>query len=97
MEIKLGEKIKELRYRNGRTQENLADALGITSQAVSRWEKNGSYPDMEMIPSIANYFGITIDELFGYRNDRENKIDAIISKIDGFHIKGDSSDGWMGG
>ena len=86
MEIKLGEKIKELRNRNGRTQENLADALGITSQAVSRWEKNGSYPDMEMIPSIANYFGITIDELFGYRNDRENKIDAIISKIDGFHI-----------
>ena len=59
--------------------------------------ENGSYPDMEMIPSIANYFGITIDELFGYRNDRENKIDAIISKIDGFYIKGDSSDGWMGG
>ena len=49
-----------------------------------------------MIPSIANYFGITIDELFGYRNDRENKIDAIIKKIDAFHIKGDSSDGWVG-
>lgn len=95
MEIKLGEKIKELRNRDGRTQENLADALGVTNQAVSRWEKNGSYPDMELIPSIANYFGITIDELFGYRNDRENKIDAIIKKIDAFHIKGDSSDGWV--
>ena len=95
MEIKLGEKIKELRNRDGRTQENLADALGITSQAVSRWEKNGSYPDMEMIPSIANYFGVTIDELFGYRNDREDKIDAIIKKIDAFHIKGDGSDRWV--
>ena len=95
MEIKLGEKIKELRNRDGRTQENLADALGVTNQAVSRWEKNGSYPDLELIPSIANYFGITIDELFGYRNDRENKIDAIIKKIDAFHIKGDSSDGWI--
>lgn len=95
MEIKLGEKIKELRNRDGRTQENLADALGVTNQAVSRWEKSGSYPDMEMIPSIANYFGITIDELFGYRNDRENKIDAIINKIDAFHIKGDGSDGWV--
>lgn len=95
MEIKIGEKIKELRNRNGRTQENLADALGVTNQAVSRWEKNGSYPDMEMIPSIANYFGITIDELFGYRNDRENRIDAIIKKIDAFHIRQDGSDQWV--
>lgn len=95
MEIKLGEKIKELRNRDGRTQENLADALGVTNQAVSRWENNGSYPDMEMIPSIANYFGITIDELFGYRNDRENKIDAIINKINVFHIKQDGNDGWV--
>lgn len=88
-------KIKELRNRNGRTQENLADALGVTNQAVSRWEKNGSYPDMEMIPSIANYFGITIDELFGYHNDRENRIESIIKKIDAFHIKQDGSDGWV--
>lgn len=87
MEIKLGEKIKELRNRDGRTQENLADALGVTNQAVSRWEKNGSYPDMELIPSIANYFGITIDELFGYRNDRENKIDAIIKKSMRFTLR----------
>ena len=62
------------------TQEMLADALGVTSQAISRWEANGGYPDMEMIPAIANYFGITIDELFGYENDRERKIDAIIRR-----------------
>ncbi len=81
MKLTLGEKIKKLRKRDGRKQEDLASALGVTNQAVSRWEKDGSYPDMEMIPAIANYFGITIDELFGYENDREKKIDAIIKQI----------------
>ena len=65
MQLNLGNKIRELRRCDGRTQEALADAIGVTSQAVSRWESGGSYPDMELIPSIANYFGISIDELFG--------------------------------
>lgn len=73
MQVKIGEKIKDLRKATGRKQEDLANALGVTPQAVSRWEANGGYPDMEMIPSIANYFHISIDELFGYNNDR-NKI-----------------------
>ncbi len=81
MKLTLGDKIKELRKRDGRKQEDLANALGVTNQAVSRWEANGGYPDMEMIPAIANYFGITIDELFGYENDREKKIDGLVSKI----------------
>lgn len=50
---------------------------------------------MEMIPSIANYFGITIDELFGYHNDRESKIDTIIGKINSFDIKSRSDDEWV--
>ncbi len=80
MQLNLGIKIRELRHRNGHTQEAIAEVLGVTSQAVSRWESGSSYPDMEMIPSIANYFGITIDELFGYHNDREKKINAIIDR-----------------
>ena len=80
MQLNLGVKIRDLRHRDGRTQEAVAEALGVTAQAVSRWESGGSYPDMEMIPSIANYFGITIDELFGYQNDREQKIQAILEK-----------------
>ena len=60
MQVNIGEKIKELRKKNGRKQEDLATALGVTPQAISRWEANGGYPDMGMIPAIANYFHITI-------------------------------------
>ena len=82
MQIKLGEKIKELRKRDRRKQEELAAALGVTNQAVSRWEANGGYPDIEMLPAIANYFHITIDELFGYDNDRQTKLQSYIEQAD---------------
>lgn len=81
MQLGLGTKIRQLRRRDGRTQETLAEALGVTSQAVSRWESGGSYPDMNLIPSIANYFGVSIDELFGYTNQRDKKIDSLVSRI----------------
>ena len=79
--IVLGETIKELRRRDGRTQEALAVELGVTAQAVSRWEKGICCPDIELIPSIANYFGVSIDELFGYDNERSKKIDAVYGRI----------------
>lgn len=82
MQIKLGEKIKELRKCDRRKQEDLAAALGVTNQAVSRWEANGGYPDIEMLPAIANYFHITIDELFGYDSDRQTKLQSYIEQAD---------------
>lgn len=82
MQVKMGTKIKELRKRDGRKQEDLANALGVTCQAVSRWEANGGYPDMEMVPAIANYFNVSIDELFGYSKDREEKLRTILSKAE---------------
>ena len=82
MHLNLGQKIKELRHRDGRTQDALAEALGVTAQAVSRWESGSSYPDMEIIPAIANYFHISIDELFGYHDDREEKIKIILENAD---------------
>ena len=81
MQLDLGNNIRQLRRRDKRTQEALAEALGVTSQAVSRWESGGSYPDMNLIPSIANYFGVSIDELFGYTNDRAKRIDALVTQI----------------
>ena len=91
MQIKLGEKIKELRKRDGRKQEDLAVALGVTNQAVSRWEANGGYPDIEMLPAIANYFHITIDELFGYDNDRQTKLQSYLDRADQMNKCGDDS------
>lgn len=97
MNLTLGEKIRELRRRDGRTQEMLAEALGVTGQAVSRWEAGGSYPDMELIPSIANYFGISIDDLFGYSSDREKRIDEIISRVDATNYLARGDDDWVDG
>ena len=82
MNIKIGEKIRQLRQRDGRKQEDLASVLGVSCQAVSRWEANGGYPDMELIPAIANYFNVSIDELFGYSKDREEKLRSILEKAE---------------
>ena len=95
MQLDLGKRIRELRQRNRITQETLAEALGVTSQAVSRWEASGSYPDMEIVPAIANYFGVSIDELFGYDNNRESKINCILGKVESFGIRGRSDDAWV--
>ena len=62
--MELGRRIRQLRINKGVTQETLASALGVTYQAVSRWENSITTPDITLLPSIALYFGITIDELF---------------------------------
>jgi len=95
MTLKLGEKIRELRKSSGKTQEALANALGITCQAVSRWEQNDAYPDMELIPPIANFFGISIDELFGYECERDKKIDEIVARVEAYHIRSRVDDDWI--
>ncbi len=94
MELKIGETIRVLRKQQGRTQENLAEALGITFQAVSRWESGLAYPDMELVPAIANYFGISIDELFGYEGKRDKMIANMVERVDAYHYKARSDDAW---
>ena len=92
MQLDLGNNIRQLRRQNHRTQEALAEALGVTSQAVSRWESSGSYPDMNLIPSIANFFGVSIDELFGYKSDRKQRIDALTTEIDRMNAQNNGED-----
>lgn len=66
MDITIGMKIKELRKKHNLTQEQLADYLGITFQSISKWEDNIALPDISLIPSLAAFFNISIDELFDF-------------------------------
>lgn len=67
----LGNKIAELRKEKGMTQEALANELGVSNQAVSKWEANQSCPDIQLLPQIADFFDITIDSLFGREVPKE--------------------------
>lgn len=69
MNIHIGNKIKDLRLKKGVTQEGLAEMLGVTSQAVSKWENDNTYPDILLLPKLAIYFGISIDELFALTDE----------------------------
>ncbi|MBQ4592006.1 MAG: helix-turn-helix domain-containing protein [Clostridia bacterium] len=92
MQIKLGERMRELRRKYGRTQDDLAQALGVTPQAVSRWENGICYPDMELLPSMANFFGVSIDELFGYQTERSQKIGELADRIRAMNAKNNGKD-----
>lgn len=61
----IGAIIATLRKDNNMTQETLANALGVTNQAVSKWESDQSCPDIALLPTIADLFGVSIDHLFG--------------------------------
>lgn len=74
----LGEKIRSLRKNKQITQAQLAEALSVSSQSVSKWENSMSVPDISMLPVIARYFGITMDELFNYRLDALNYKERFI-------------------
>ncbi len=75
MKLTIGEQLKALRKEKQITQEVLADILGVSYQSVSRWELGICYPDMELLPAIANYFGVSIDKLLS--NDADSKESAL--------------------
>jgi len=83
MNIKIGAKIKALRKRDDITQEQLAEALGVTNQAISRWESESGYPDIEYITPIANFFNVTTDYLFDHDvAEKRRKIDEYCEQYD---------------
>ena len=69
--MEMGKEIRRLRQDRGLTQEGLAAALNVTAQTVSKWECGNSVPDVQMLPQIAVYFGVSIDQLFAMTPEQQ--------------------------
>lgn len=80
MDIKLGNKLKQLRLRKGVTQDTLAKSLNVSFQTISKWENNVSMPDIQLLPEIAVYFGCSIDDLFDL--SEQAQFDRIENMLD---------------
>ena len=102
MEETLGKRIVFHRKRLGLTQDALATALGVTAQAVSKWENDQSCPDITTLPKLAELFGITTDELLGLTPRQVHVAEVVTEQDDaepeGFHVKNGSWEfRWDGG
>ena len=81
MDLNLGSVIKRLRTEQSVKQDELAEFLGISYQAVSKWETGTSLPDITLLPKLAAFFGVRIDELFSVDHEDElERIDTMLQK-----------------
>lgn len=105
MEETLGKRISGHRKRLGLTQDRLAELLGITAQAVSKWENDQSCPDITMLPKLAEVFGISTDELLGLEKKEVHIAELVTDQTpeddaqepEGLHVKsGDWELQWDG-
>lgn len=72
--------LRRIRKEKGITQEQLAEAVGVSAQAVSKWEMN-SFPDGAVLPKVAEKLGVSIDELFGLKNENISIYDKVLEHI----------------
>ena len=78
--MELGKKIRQLRFKAGMTQEQLAERLGIGPQSVSKWENAVAMPDITLLPALAEVFGVSIDDLFDLTV--EQRLNRIENRMD---------------
>ena len=80
MELNIGTNLKKLRITKGITQEQLSAVMNVSCAAVSKWERGETYPDITLLQPLAFYFGVTIDELMGYNQEKvQMEIDEVIA------------------
>ena len=90
MNILISDNLKELRKNKGNTQEDLAEFLTISINAVSKWERGECYPDIELLPKIAMYYDVSVDDLLGVGKIRiEQKIAEYREKADKYERLGE--------
>lgn len=77
----IGAAIKQLRIKNGLTQQQLAGYLNVSMQTVSRWETSAIYPDITLLPILAKHFHVTVDSLFEIGGDKMNPIESTRLRI----------------
>lgn len=80
MKIKLSKNIRKFRKEKGMTQEQLAEALGVTVGAISKWELGTSVPELAMIAAMAEFFELSMDTLVGYEM-QNGKVDEMLARI----------------
>lgn len=80
MMLNLGNQIRMNRRRMDLTQEQLAEKFGTSPQAISRWETGTTYPDIEMLPMIASFFGMSVDALLGCTDEEKEKFCTDLQK-----------------
>lgn len=78
----IGRKIAQFRKEKGITQEALAQVLNVTNQAVSKWESEQCSPDIQLLPELASFFGVSIDALFGRETTHTVILDHLPWKDD---------------
>lgn len=93
--LKIGEVIKKLRKDKGMTQEDLAQYVGVSTPAISKWESGTTYPDITILPILANLFEVTIDNLLNYKAELEDsEIIKIVKECEAYIINSDI-DGYL--
>ncbi len=82
----IGETIAKLRKERGMTQEALAESMGVSPQTISKWENSTTCPDVTLLPVLADFFGVTVDALYGRqveekRVNREEMLDCAMEQM----------------
>ena len=90
MTIEIADRLIQLRKKHGLSQEELADKLGLSRQAVSKWERAEASPDTDNLICLAKLYGVSLDELLSTDDDVETIVKEQVKKEDSVEIKGDS-------